>query len=515
MPVHAPSSAGSASPAAHNDKVETATLTHRPGRRRWSLSGQLLTLCSALTLLTTLISLGVLSLSNRYFPVPWEILLSVILLICLPIVLVTVSWVMHPLERRLRALNNSANNLSENDFSTSIASGRNDEIGDIIQAFNQVSQTLRDERRDIFQRELLLDTVLQSAPLALVLSDLRQRVIYSNPHARQLFFAGRKLEGYSLEQVLEKAPGALREALANRRQGLISLDQEGENEIYHLARQTFMLNARPHELWLIKPMTRELNRQEVATWKKVIRVISHELNNSLAPIASLANSGLQLIRKPAAEVQQSQDKLELIFTTIAERSRHLHHFIEAYARFARLPRPQKQAVDWQQFLAELGETQTFQLIGGVPEKPGYFDPTQLQQALINLLKNAHEAGSAPAQVGLSIITSPQGLRLQVLDRGNGISPAVLANAVLPFYSTKKSGSGLGLALCREIMEAHDGRLAITQREGGGTCVSLWLPHAETTATVENRSDPANPQVAAGHEPEAASGEQNSANRSDF
>lgn len=468
----------------------------RRGQRRWSLSGQTLLLCGVLVFITTVVAVAFTAVSQYALAMPLGLVALLTLAIMLPLSAGIVYWFFQPLIHRLNALCDGAANFCENDFSTSIASGRNDEVGDVIRAFNHVGQILREERRNIFQRELLLDTVLQAAPLALVLTDTRQRVIYANPHARQLFLSGHKMEGFDFVGVLEDAPTTLREAILERRQGLISVEQEGETEIYHLSHQHFVLNARDHELHLLKPMTRELNRQEVATWKKVIRVISHELNNSLAPIASLANSGLQMSHQCLNDASFVPSKLPLIFTTIAERSRHLHGFIEGYARFARLPRPRARWVQWAEFLAQVNETQQFQLEGEVPEHPAYFDPAQLEQALINLIKNAHEAGSAAHEVRLHIQASEHGVRIHVKDRGTGISEVVMTNAMLPFYSTKKSGSGLGLALCREIMEAHDGRITITNRHGGGSRVSLWLPNpqrAESINTQKNtaRKDSAN------------------------
>lgn len=459
----------------------------RRGQRRWSLSGQMLLLCSVLVGLATSVAVGLLAVSQHLYPMPLGLVAILTLAIVIPISSSVVYWFFQPLIHRLNALCDGAANFCENDFSTSIASGRNDEVGDVIRAFNHVGHILREERRNIFQRELLLDTVLQAAPLALVLTDTRQRVIYANPHARQLFLAGHKMEGFDFDGVLEDTPPTLREAILERRQGLISVEQEGETEIYHLSHQNFVLNARDHELHLLKPMTRELNRQEVATWKKVIRVISHELNNSLAPIASLANSGLQMSHQCLNDSSFVPSKLPLIFTTIAERSQHLHGFIEGYARFARLPRPQARWVHWGEFLVRVNETQQFQLEGDVPTAPAYFDPVQLEQALINLIKNAHEAGSTADEVRLQLQDNEHGVRIHVKDRGSGISEVVMTNAMLPFYSTKKSGSGLGLALCREIMEAHDGRITITNRHGGGSRVSLWLPKPQKTASKTTHS----------------------------
>jgi signal transduction histidine kinase len=118
---------------------------------------------------------------------------------------------------------------------------------------------------------------------------------------------------------------------------------------------------------------------------------------------------------------------------------------------------------------------SFRIEGVPPSEPGWFDRAQLQQVLINLLKNAHEAGSPPEEVLVRVRTHEGGVRIEVLDRGHGMTEDVRRQAVLPFYSTKKTGGGIGLALSREIIDAHGGRLTLSARDGGGTVVDVWLP----------------------------------------
>jgi two-component system, NtrC family, nitrogen regulation sensor histidine kinase NtrY len=209
----------------------------------------------------------------------------------------------------------------------------------------------------------------------------------------------------------------------------------------------------------------------VQTWKKVIRVISHELNNSLAPVASLAKSGAQLVERGQAQ------RLPEILATIEERTRHLERFIEGYARFAKLPAPRIEAVDWTRFLAALRSQVPFGIAGELPPEPGRFDPAQVEQALLNLVKNAHESGSPAQDVCLAVRRGADVVAIEVTDRGSGMSDVVMSNALVPFYSTKRSGTGLGLALAREIAEAHGGRIALGNRDGGGLAVSLFLPLA--------------------------------------
>jgi len=264
-------------------------------------------------------------------------------------------------------------------------------------------------------------------------------------------------------------PAEMRRAFEGGRDTLFTVDLSGEAEIFHLTCRGFRLNARPHQLYLLKQLTRELNAQEVATWKKVIRVIAHELNNSLAPISSLAHSGHMLARAP------NTPQLERVFATIEERAAHLQTFIEGYAQFAKLPKPRMRRVEWASFLDLLAAAVPFRIRGSVPAEAATFDPVQIQQVLINLLKNAHESGSPPEQIELEIERPASGWHVRVLDRGAGMTEAVLRNALVPFYSTKPAGTGLGLTLCREVLDAHAGRITLANREGGGLAVTLWMP----------------------------------------
>ncbi len=227
----------------------------------------------------------------------------------------------------------------------------------------------------------------------------------------------------------------------------------------------------PHILFILKPLTRAILRKEADTWKRTIRVISHEINNSLAPISSLIHSGRLMLQKP-----EMIPRLAEALDTIEERSAHLRGFIEGYAKFARLPMPAKQTHRWQPLVDGLRPLYSFQVAGRLPERPGMFDPGQMQQVLINLLKNAVEAGGPAEEITLSISEVPAGaFELRVEDRGKGMRDDVMKNALLPFFSTKPSGSGLGLPLCREIVEAHGGTLSIRPRAGGGISVACLIP----------------------------------------
>ncbi len=392
-----------------------------------------------------------------------------------------------PVRSLMRALAGTTSSYRDGEFNFGVYWPGNDELGDLVDAHRELGDVLREQRQGLVQRELLLDTMVQNTPVAMLLiaagGDGISRVVFSNLAARKLLHGGWKLEGQRMEGVLEQLPVELRDAIARGGDSLFAVraeveegvePDEDDEQVYHLSRRAFHLNGRPHDLLLVRQLTAELRRQEVQTWKKVIRVISHELNNSLAPIASLAHSGGELVKR------ERFDRLPEIFSTIEDRARHLEGFIRGYARFAKLPQPQLQTVHWAPFLSSLRQQIPF----GMDREPdetlsSRIDIAQFGQALLNLLKNAHEA-CAEAEppnddVQVQLTRLPQWLRLDVLDRGKGMNEQVLQNALMPFYSTKRNGTGLGLALTREIVEAHGGRVSLQNRGDGGLCVSILLP----------------------------------------
>ncbi|HVS76689.1 MAG TPA: ATP-binding protein [Steroidobacteraceae bacterium] len=374
-----------------------------------------------------------------------------------------------PIRRLLRSLTAAVSSYRDGDLSFSMAVDRHDEIGELLAAHNDLGEALRAQRSELVQRERLLDTVTENSPVALILVDGHGRIAFANLAARHLLSAGPSLLGQEFAALLARSPEPLRRAADVGGDSLFQVEIDGAEETFRLAQRSFLLQGRAHRLYLLERVTRELSRQEVGIWKKLIRVVSHELNNSLAPIASLAQSGAQLVRRGDAA------QLSAAFAAIGERARHLYEFISGYAAVAKLPAPLPAPVDWRMLLDDLARQARFRIVEPLPSEPGWFDRSQLEQALINLLKNAEESGSAAGDIEIAVTHSRLRQHLEVRDRGSGMSDKVMAQALLPFYSTKRSGTGLGLALAREIAEAHGGGIRLANREGGGLAVTLELP----------------------------------------
>lgn len=304
---------------------------------RLSLLTRFFLMSACVVVLTLLLTL----LLNYFFPNKIIWVASATLCVMLPLAALLVREQLAPLLALIRATSGTVLSYQDGDFSMSLHWSRQDELADLVAAHNALGKVLREQRLNLIQRELLLDTMLQNTPVAMLLIAEGGAIVFGNLSARQLLHQGKKLEGYSLSYLKQHVSSALREALEQGGDGLFTAKSsttassntdpgtEDEEEIYHLSRRHFSLNGRRHELLMLRHLTVELRRQEVQTWKKVIRVISHELNNSLAPIASLAYSGTELLRRGQTE------RLPEVLQTIEERSQHLQQFINGYAHLDR------------------------------------------------------------------------------------------------------------------------------------------------------------------------------------
>lgn len=373
------------------------------------------------------------------------------------------------LSTSLSALKVGLLNFKDGEFSNQLVYREKDPLGELCLLYNESADKLRQEKRWLHQRELMLDKVLQSSPEILLLVNDHHQVVFSNYAARDFFHSTSRLEGFELGILLANISSPAAAVLQEAKEGLFSLPRaSGESETWHLSIGRFVLNNQHHRLFILKQMTRELSRQEVAVWKKVIRIISHELNNSIGPVSSMLHSGRLLSEN------LDEPRLSRVFATISERIAHLSDFVQGYGKFAKLPEPQPERINRVAFISQLQQQWPFHY-SETGEGELYADTIQLEQLLINLLKNAHESESPTDAISLCIKLKKQQAIIEVSDGGKGMTETVLSQALIPFYSTKSSGSGLGLALCREIAEAHHGQIALQNRSEGGLMVRVTFP----------------------------------------
>jgi len=320
-------------------------------------------------------------------------------------------------------------------------------------------------------REVLLRTLLDAGPLAIVFYSDTGRIVFANRAASRMFFEEQPAEGKNFLRLVSSGPPAFRPALLGASDEVASFDIDGQRETYQFVRRTFAYDGEPHTLLVVQHVTREVARGELDVLKRVVRLLSHEVNNSLAPVSSVVHSARQILKSG-----ERMDRLERVFNTIDERAQHLSEFIAGYAALARLPKPVPRDVAWDEVLSRLRVLYPHVRMTAPEAARGYLDQAQVEQALINLLKNASEAGGPPDEVALEVSPlADGGADVRVLDGGTGFSSDALENAVLPFYTTKSGGSGVGLPLVREVAEAHRGHLMLGARPSGGAIVTLRLP----------------------------------------
>ncbi|HUR82232.1 MAG TPA: ATP-binding protein [Thermoanaerobaculia bacterium] len=399
----------------------------------------------------------------RRIGVPEPASFAAALLVDVPLLIWSASRIVHTVDFSLISLEDGLLAFNDGDFGMRLAPNGGRRLTTVKQIYNAVADTLRTQRNDVYQKELLLDTILQRTPVAVILVTSADRIVYSNTAAREWFAS--RLDGMRFSEVVQALAAPIRDALANEADAIAKVG----DETFHVSQRTFALNTIEHRLVLVERLTAELRRQEIAVWKNAIRVINHELNNTIAPISSMIHTA-----RIAQERPEHRHRLGEIYATIEERLAFLRTFLESYAQFARLPAPSKERTAWREILDDVHALYGFRIEGN-PDETSMIDRGQMQQVLINLVKNAHESGSDAAHIVVAIHRAPDGTVVRVLDRGSGMPDPVLRNAFVPFYTTKPSGSGLGLPLCHEILEAHHGRLHVQAREGGGTAVTCWVP----------------------------------------
>ncbi|WP_415186193.1 sensor histidine kinase, partial [Pseudoalteromonas distincta] len=284
-----------------------------------------------------------------------------------------------PIKLGMQSLETGLLNFKDGELSSLLAYKSNDELGKLCQLYNQTAKQLRQEKQWIYQRELMLDKVLQSSPQALLLVNDNNTVVFSNLISRSLFNSATRLEGMQLSKLLENSPLQLVAAIEHGIDGLFNIEIENQDsQTWHLATGEFLLNNQKHHLYIFKQLTRELSRQEVAVWKKVIRIISHELNNSLGPMSSMLHSAQLLANKV------DEPRLARVFATIDERISHLTEFVQGNGKFAKLPQPQKTRINWQNTLDNLKNHWLFSYEIKNSHNELQADQTQLEQLLINL-----------------------------------------------------------------------------------------------------------------------------------
>ena len=377
-------------------------------------------------------------------------------------------------ERVVRPLQTISNMLAAfraGDFSMR-AHGSNpaDALGLLLLELNGLGDELRAQRLGALEATALLQRVMEEIEVAVFAFDSGQELRLVNR-------AGAALLGRRREQLLGRSAEelGLAECLNCDLSGS-GLELAGATGRWDVRRGTFRQDGLPHDLLVLTDVSRALSREERQAWQRLMRVLSHELNNSLAPIKSLTQSLSELVQHDPPCPDWRQD-IQNGLAIIGSRADSLSRLMTAYARLARLPNPRRESVsvvEWVRRVVALETRRAVSVCAG-PDVTIRADGAQLDQLLINVVRNAVDAtldSGGDVEVGWTIRDD----RLEVWVRDGGPGFAETDNLFVPFFTTKSNGSGIGLVLSRQIAEAHGGRLTLTNRSDATGCEArLALP----------------------------------------
>lgn len=378
--------------------------------------------------------------------------------------------VIHP----LHTLANLLSALREGDFSIRGRGARNDDaLGELMAEVNSLGIILQEQRLGALEATALLRTVMEEIDVAIFAFD-------GSATLRLVNRAGQELLASPAERILGRDASdlGLADCLTGDLSRVLSREFPGGAGRWGLRRQTFREGGFPHSLIIIADLSQPLREEELQAWQRLVRVIGHELNNSLAPIKSLAGSLGSLLRKPQRPDDWEQDMrggLEII----EARAESLNRFMQSYAKLARLPGPNRQPCELAPLLRRVASLETRLPVRMIdsPDLTVSFDAAQIEQAVINLIKNAVEAtlesvltqGGDPA-VRLGWKRVAGAVEIFIEDDGPGIANS--QNLFVPFFTTKPEGSGIGLLLCRQVAENHGGSVRLENRTGASGCVAI-------------------------------------------
>ena len=386
--------------------------------------------------------------------------------------------------RPLQTLANLLAALREGDYSIRARGhGSRDALGEVMTEINALGETMREQRVGTMEATALLRTVMAEIEVAVFAFDDEDRLrLVNRAGERLLTQPAERLIGRTAAELelAESLRFSVAHANGTNDEATHSFEQVfpgSANTRWGVRRSSFRQHGRPHTLLVFADLNRPLREEEAKAWQRLVRVLGHELNNSLAPIKSIAGSLTSLVvRRPRPP--DWQEDVERGLKVVAARAESLSRFMSSYAKLARLPAPQIKPVEVGSIVRRVAELETHAPVELVPGAPVTVraDADQLEQLLINILRNAVDAAAATGgKVRFGWNTNGASVLVWIEDEGLGIANP--ANLFVPFFTTKPEGSGIGLVLSRQIAEAHGGTLTLENRadNSSGCIARLRLP----------------------------------------
>ena len=356
---------------------------------------------------------------------------------------------------------------------------------DLYESFNLITEKIRTLRSEKEASDQLMQTIIGNVDTGIFCTNEKGDCLMINTAMKQLMHRSYIPDFQAFKEFTPNLYQALTELELGERK---IIKETIQNEILQIAIQLFVLKVKDEEIkvYTFYNIHNELSDQEVVSWQKLIRILAHEIMNSIAPIASLSSSAAQLIPEDNNIDAEDAEELKEVFSIISRRSDGLMKFTETYRKLTRIPPPQLQSINMNSFFREIKKLFNEDLKKNninwnmkflYHEIKLMADPILLEQVFINLLKNAIQAleGRLQPEITILVDKTPNGkVNIQVIDNGAGIPQDVVDQIFVPFFTTKENGSGIGLSLSQQIIRAHGGSIYLQSKEGEGTMITMSI-----------------------------------------
>lgn len=378
---------------------------------------------------------------------------------------------------QFRSLSNLLDAMVQGDYSLRARPSDGDEaLNELVDSINSLSLRLNKQRIETTESQLLLTTVINHIDVAILALNENNELVLTNPAAKKLLQIPAELQEFDLTESFSQFDQIA--AMNSGNSQVMSLSFANQQGKFNVHLEEYRENGKPQKLVFITDVSTMLRSEERNAWQALVRVISHEINNSLAPIASLSQSLRRLLARKE-DLESHKDYLVEGLSIISQRSNSLTEFVNSYKQIASLPEPKKQANSVLELVNKtvaLYPDESIE-VRNIDDITLFIDAVQFEQVLINLVKNAIEAIKNTGEAGKVVIHGQVNgtvYSLSLVDDGTGVSN--VDNLFVPFYTTKSKGSGIGLVLCRQIVEAHGGKVSLTNRVGLSGCIAtIELP----------------------------------------
>ncbi|MBB6612496.1 GHKL domain-containing protein [Pontibacter sp. Tf4] len=401
----------------------------------------------------------------------------------------------HFVERTNRDITSFIESIRHSDFTQRFPEhAHNATFGHLYRSFNEVSGAFQKIKAEKQAHYLYLQAIVEHVGIGILSFDADGNVMLLNHVAKELLSSPHLTNIRALERTAPQLLEVLQK-IGNNEKGLVTLHHQRDQLLLSVHATVLVSQGKSIKIITLHNIQAELEEQEVQTWQKMIRVLTHEIMNSVTPVISLTSTVSSILEEEIAARQEgeriSEEALEDIqdgLKTIERRATGMLHFVKNYRRLMRLPLPELQTVSINELLREVHtllkpdfEKEGVELAVYLPASDISLqaDPEQLEQVLINLLKNAKEACTECPDPRVEVLAygdeqHKYTVRIEVRDNGSGIPDDVLDRLFIPFYTTKKQGSGIGLSLSKQIMRQHGGSIRVNSKAGGPTVFTLQL-----------------------------------------